>query len=259
MLAGVLRPTGGAATVLGHTPWRRERVLLRQLAMVRGSRPLPAPSELTVLDALRFQALIYDVPAAEFRRNLAELTELLDLAPLLPRQVRALSLGERMRAGLAWSLLYRPRVLFLDEPTIGLDVSAALLMRRFLGDYNRQTGATILLTSHDMADVESLCRRVILMDRGRLVHDGDLAALAARFAPEKALRVALATPDRPDWSRYGAVEACEEGRAELRVPRSDVPAVTARLLAELPVVDLAVEEPPLERLLARLYRGELAA
>jgi ABC-2 type transport system ATP-binding protein len=254
MLSGILHPTHGRAEVLGFTPWRREVAFLRQIAMIRGSQPIGGPNELTVMDALRFQQLIYEVSAAEFRKNLAELIEMLDLGPLLERQVRALSLGERMRAGLALSLLYRPRVLFLDEPTLGLDVSAVEMMRRFIADYSRTTGATVLLTSHYMADVETLCKRIILIDKGRLAYDGDLAGLATTLSPYKLLKVALATEARPDWDGFGEVVAAEEGRVSLRVHRREAPAVTARLLAELPVADLSVMDPPLESVIDRVYR-----
>jgi ABC-type uncharacterized transport system ATPase subunit len=253
LLSGVLHPTAGAAHVLGCTPWRRDQRFLRQIAMIRGSRPLAAPAELTVLDALRFQQLVYEVPDAEFKRNLAELVEMLDLEPLLARQLRALSLGERMRSGLAWSLLYRPRVLFLDEPTLGLDVSAVAMMRRFIADYSRQTGATILLTSHYMADVETLCKRIILINRGALAYDGALAGLAMRLAPYKLVKIAV-TGAPPNWEQFGEVVAADGPAASLRVPRAQVPTVTARLLAELPVADLAVSEPALEHVIEQVYR-----
>lgn len=256
ILSGVLHPTAGGVEVLGHTPWERRPGYLRQIAMVRGSRPLAAPVELTVQDALRFQQLIYEVEEAQFRRTLGLLVEMLGLEPLLARQIRALSLGEKMRAGLAWSLVYRPRVLFLDEPTLGLDVTAAQLMRRFVGAYSRETGATVLLTSHYMADVESLCRRILLIDKGRLTYDGDLAGLSARMAPFKLLQVAVGGDGAlPDWSRYGEVVEQEGGRISLRVRREEVPAATARLLAEVPAIaDLAVTEPPLESVIDQVYR-----
>ena len=259
MLSGVLHPTSGEARVLGFIPSRREPSFLKQIAMIRGSRPLAAPGELTVLDALHFQQLVYEVPRAEFDRNLAELAETLNLEPLLQRQVRALSLGERMRAGLASSLLYRPRVLFLDEPTIGLDVSATTMVRRFILDYSRQTGATIMLTSHYMADVETLCPRVILIDKGEIGYDGRLAGLAERLAPYKLIQVAVVEPAGLDWQRFGEVVADDNGRVSLRVRRAEVPAVTARLLAELPVADLSVEDPPLENVIDQVYREGVIA
>ncbi len=258
MLSGVLHPTGGAARVLGFVPWKRERHFLRQIALIRGSQPIGGPGELTVLDALRFQQLIYEVPDGAFRRNLAELTAMLDLAPLLQRQVRALSLGERMRSGLALALLYRPRVLFLDEPTIGLDVTAVAMVRRFIAEYSRRTGATILLTSHYMADVERLCKRIVLIDGGALRYDGDLGGLAAALSPYKLVKVAVADGARPAWERFGEVVEAEDGKGALRVRRQEVPAVIAHLLAALPVADLSVEEPPLESVIDRLYREGVA-
>src|SRR5438270_12889531 len=152
-LSGILHPTGGEVSVLGYTPWNREPAFLRHIALIRGSQPIGGPVELTVLDSLRYQQLIYEVPDEAFKANLAELVEMLNLEPLLTRQIRALSLGERMHCGLALSLIYRPRVLFLDEPTIGLDVTAVGMMRRLISTYSRQTGATVLPTSHYLADV----------------------------------------------------------------------------------------------------------
>lgn len=258
ILSGILHPTCGDVRVLGHVPWRRQREYLRQIAMVRGSRPISGPAELTVLDALRFQQLIYEVPKDEFDRNLAELTEMLYLEPLLDRQIRALSLGERMRAGLAASLLYRPRVLFLDEPTIGLDVSAVGMTRRFIADYARQTGATILLTSHYMADVESLCGRILLIDKGALRYDGDLEGLATTLSPYKLLKVEVSSGARVEWGRFGEIVEAAEDRAVLRVHREQAPAAAARLLADLPVADLSVENPPLESVIDRVYREGVA-
>ncbi len=258
ILSGILHPTGGEARVLGYVPWRREPAFLKRIAMIRGSQPIGGPAELTVMDALRFQQLIYEVPEDEFRRNLAELTELLELGPLLQRQVRALSLGERMRSGLALSLLYRPRVLFLDEPTIGLDVSAVGMVRRFIADYSRETGAAILLTSHYMADVETLCRRIALIDGGELRYDGDLEGLSRTLSPYKLLKVAVSDGAEPAWGRFGEVVEAEDGKVSLRVRREEVPGVTAELLAELPVADLSVEDPPLESVIDRVYRQGVA-
>lgn len=264
MLAGILHPSTGNAQVLGYVPWRRDHRYLRQIAMIRGSRPLSGPGEHTVMDVFRFQQVVYDVPEADFRRNLDELASLLQLEPLLERQSRALSLGERTRAGLANALLYRPRVLFLDEPTIGLDVSGTQEVRRFISAYARQTGATVLLTSHYMADVESLCERIILIDKGQVRYDGDLQRLATTLSPYKLVKVATTgSGESPvDWSSLGAaVELVETqgGRVSLRVRREDVAHITARLLALLPVSDLSVENPPLESVIDRIYREGIAA
>jgi ABC-2 type transport system ATP-binding protein len=258
ILSGILHPTGGEVRVLGFIPWERKRAFLRQIAMVRGSRPIGGTGELTVLDSLRFQQLVYDVPRTEFERSLADLREMLAIEPLVHRQIRALSLGERMRAGLAMSLVYQPRVLFLDEPTLGLDVSAVGQMREFITAYARHTGATILLTSHYMADVETLCRRIVLIDKGTIRYNGDLAGLSATLSPFKLLTVALDHPLKVDWTRYGEITVSDGSSTSIRVLRERVPAVTAQLLSDLPVVDLAVANPPLETVIDRVYREGVA-
>ncbi len=259
LLSGLLYPTSGLVQVLGHAPWRRDYRFLRQIALLRGSRPPSAPPELTVLDALRFQQVLYDVHDVAFRGNLADLSAMLGLEPLLQRQVRALSLGERMRCGLACALLYRPRVLFLDEPSVGLDVSAVAEVRRFIRDYSAETKATVVLTSHYMADVEALCRRVILIDRGAVAYDGALAQLAERLAPYRLMTVRLSGPAQADWSRFGEVVSMDAGCVRLRLPREEVAAITAYVLSEAPVADLAIEEPPLETVIDRAYRQGMEA
>ena len=253
ILSGILYPTGGEVRVLDHVPWQRRSTFLKQIAFVRGSQPVGGSQELTVMDSLEYQRLLYDVPRATFRRTLAELEALLDLEPLLERQLRALSLGERMRVGLAMALIYRPEVLFLDEPTIGLDVSAASLIREFVREYVEQTGATVLLTSHYMADVASLCPRLILIDHGQVQYDGPLAELSARLSPYKLIRISAAE----DPSAFGEVVEKADGQWVLRVPRDEVAGTTARLLQALEVVDLAVEEPPLEKVIDQAYREGL--
>jgi ABC-type uncharacterized transport system ATPase subunit len=255
ILSGILHPTSGAARVLGFTPWQRRTPFLKRIALIRGSQPIGGPVELTVLDSFRYQQLLYEVPEDDFRTNLAELTELLELGPLLQRQVRALSLGERMRAGLALTLLYRPEVMFLDEPTIGLDVTAATTMRRFVSGYAERTGATVLLTSHYMADVQSLCPRLILIDKGEVAYDGPLERLAARLSPYKLLRVTVPGAGRDDFERVGEVVETSGETWVLRVRRDDAARATADLLGRLSVADLAVEEPPLETVIDQAYRG----
>lgn len=258
ILSGILHPTLGEARVLGFVPWRRQHDYLKKIALVRGSQPIGGPAELTVMDSLRYQQLLYEVSNADFRANVAELVGMLDLELLLDRQVRALSLGERMRAGLATSLVYRPKVLFLDEPTLGLDVSAAAALRRFVADYAVRTGATVLLTSHYMADVASLCRRVILIDRSRVRYDGDLNSLATTLSPYKLIK--LSVPDRTgiDWEGFGELETTqdlEQGQVSLRVRREAVPEVASELLRQLAIVDLTVEDPPLDLVIDRFYRA----
>jgi ABC-2 type transport system ATP-binding protein len=252
ILSGILHPTGGQVRVLDATPWQRRAGFLTRIAFVRGSQPVGGSQELTVLDSLEYQRLLYDVPRPDFRRTLTELEELLKLEPLLERQLRALSLGERMRVGLAMALIYRPEVLFLDEPTIGLDVTAGSQIREFVADYVRQTGATVLLTSHYMADVASLCPRLILIDQGHVKYDGPLAELSARLSPYKLIRIA--TNGDADPGEFGEVVESSEGVWVLRVARDEVAQTTGRLLQALDVVDLSVEEPPLEKVIDRAYR-----
>ncbi|ONI76774.1 ABC transporter [Kribbella sp. ALI-6-A] len=252
ILSGILHPTAGEVQVLGFVPWHRKADYLRRIALIRGSQPIGGPAELTVMDSMRYQRVLYAVPRDD--RTIDELVELLDIGDLLQRQVRALSLGERMRAGLALALLYRPKVLFLDEPTLGLDVLAAGALRRFVAEYAARTGATILLTSHYMADVETLCKRVILIDKSRIRYDGGLDALTTRLSPYKLLKVSVADPTGTEWERFGEVEHSEDGKVVLRVRRDEVPAVTGALLAQVPVVDLAVEDPSLDVVMDRFYR-----
>ncbi|MFC5268756.1 ATP-binding cassette domain-containing protein [Kribbella qitaiheensis] len=258
ILSGILHPTLGEARVLGFVPWRRQHDYLKKIALVRGSQPIGGPAELTVMDSLRYQQLLYEVSNADFRANVAELVGMLDLESLLDRQVRALSLGERMRAGLATTLVYQPKVLFLDEPTLGLDVSAAAALRRFVADYAVRTGATVLLTSHYMADVASLCRRVILIDRSRVRYDGDLNSLATTLSPDKLIKLSVTDRTGIDWERFGELETTqdlEQGQVSLRVRREAVPEVTSELLRQLAIVDLTVEDPPLDLVIDRFYQA----
>jgi ABC-2 type transport system ATP-binding protein len=254
MLAGLLHPTRGEVRVLEHAPARREREFLRRITLVMGQRN-QLLWDLPVADSLERNRAIYRIPGAAYRDSLDELAALLELGPLLEKPVRNLSLGERMKCEFAAALLHRPDVLFLDEPTIGLDVSMQRRIRDFIAAYNRRSGASVLLTSHYMADVEALCKRVIVIHHGSLRFDGELAALAARCDPHKTISL-----DLPDGSfaleGYGEVVERELGRARLRVPRADTPRVTARLLAELPVLDLTVEDPPIEDVIDRMFREE---
>jgi ABC-2 type transport system ATP-binding protein len=258
MLSGLLFPTSGEARVLGHVPWRREKAFLQRISMVMGNRS-QLLWDIPAIDSLRMNQAIYRVPEAQYRQTLEELTTLLDLAPLLNKPVRSLSLGERMKCELAASLLHRPEILFLDEPTIGVDVTMQSRIRRFIADYNRRHGATILLTSHYMADVTALCRRVVVIHHGRIMYDGDLADLAERMAPFKLIEIDLERePDGLDLARYGETVRREGQKLALRVPKAETPSVTARLLAELPVLDLSVEDPPIEEVIDRVFQEQAA-
>ncbi|HTO93622.1 MAG TPA: ATP-binding cassette domain-containing protein, partial [Bacteroidota bacterium] len=190
MLSGLLYPTGGEVSVLGHVPSRREKAFLRQITLVMGQRN-QLVWDIPAADSFELNRAIYRLPEREYRRTLDELVTLLELEPLLRKPVRNLSLGERMKCEIAASLLHQPRVVFLDEPTIGLDVTMQRRIRTFLAEYNRRSGATVLLTSHYMADVEALCRRVIVIHHGRLLFDGELAGLVRRFTAHKTIVVQL--------------------------------------------------------------------
>jgi ABC-2 type transport system ATP-binding protein len=259
MLSGVLQPSAGEVTVLGYTPGRRERGFLRSIALLRGSQPIGGPAELTVMDNFQYRRLLYDISRTQFGDHLAELSEIFDLDEVMGRQVRALSLGQRMRAGLALCLIHRPRVVFLDEPTIGLDATAALAFRGFVGRYATGTGATIILTSHYMTEVEALCSRVILIDKGTLRFDGSLRTLTSSLSPWKEVRVTPAAGRTSvPWDDFGEVVTEVADSVSIRVRRDLVPQVTADLLARTELTDLSVTEPPLEVVLDQYYRAEKA-
>jgi ABC-2 type transport system ATP-binding protein len=245
MLAGLLHPTGGQVRVLDETPSRRRPAYLRRMALVMGNRN-QLQWDIPAADSFELNRAIYQVPRDEFRRTRDELVELLELGELVTKPVRNLSLGERMKVELAAALLHRPEVLFLDEPTLGLDITMQKRIRTFVAEYNRRFSASVLLTSHYMADVEALCQRVIVIDHGRILFDGDLAALAARLAAYKEVGVTLSEVDGVDLSSYGEVRSREGDRVILRVPKDRTPSVTARLLADHTVLDLTVEDPPIE-------------
>jgi ABC-2 type transport system ATP-binding protein len=251
MLSGLLHPTAGEVSVLGYVPYLREKEYLQQITLVMGQRN-QLVWDIPAADSFELNRAIYRIPRAEFRSTLEELASLLELGPLLGKPVRNLSLGERMKCEIAAALLHRPRVVFLDEPTIGLDVTMQRRIRSFLGAYNQRFGATILLTSHYMADVQALCRRVLVIHHGRLLFDGELAALVQRFTAHKTIVVRL-QDCTADLSVYGEVVSCEEGLVTLRVSRDLTAEVTERLLADLPVVDLTVEDPPIEEVIERVF------
>ncbi len=256
MLSGLLYPTAGQASVLGHVPWRREREFLRRIALVMGNRN-QLQWDIPALDSYEMQRAIYRIPEASFRRTRDELVELLDLGDLVRKPVRNLSLGERMKAELVGVLLHAPRVLFLDEPTIGLDVTSQKRVRGFVAEYNRRHGASVLLTSHYMADVLALCRRVIVIHQGRILFDGDLGALTARFSASKTISVTLAEP-LEDPGRYGELVAAEGPRVVLKVDRAAASAVAARLLADHQVTDLTIEDPPIDDVIDRVFTDTVA-
>ncbi len=256
MLSGLLYPTNGDVRVLGYMPSRREKRFLSRITLVMGQRN-KLSWDIPALDSFELNRAIYRIPQPEFVKTRDELIELLDLGDLVRKPVRNLSLGERMKVEIAASLLHRPQVLFLDEPTIGLDVTMQRRIRGFIAQYNQRYGATVLLTSHYMADVEALCRRVIVIHHGRLLFDGNLSRLVYLFEANKTIVISLEDPNI-DLSGYGEVVERDGDRVTLRVPRADTPRVTARLLADLPVKDLTVEEPPIDDVIERVFATEIA-
>ena len=262
MLAGLLHPTGGTAQVDGFTPWQRKPDFLRRISMVLGNKS-QMMWDIPPLDTFRVLGEIYHVPQADLQQTIDELSDLLKMDDLLTKPVRNLSLGERMKCELVASLLHKPAVLFLDEPTLGLDVSMQRRLRRFIADYNQRTGATIILTSHYMADVAELCQRVILIHQGKLLYDGLLQALSTELAPFKLIRLTVDQENGLDGlseilSGETAVLNQQNGTITLRVPRQATAAITAKLLNTLPIIDLSVENPPLDAVIDQIYQGEIA-
>ena len=256
MLSGLLHPTAGQVQVLGYVPFARQRQFLQQITLVMGNRN-QLVWDIPVVDSFERNRAIYRLDRKEFRETVDELVSLLDLGELLQKPVRNLSLGERMKCEVAAALLHRPRILFLDEPTIGLDVTMQRRIRTFIAEYNRRYQATVLLTSHYMADVEALCRRVVIIHHGQLLFDGELASLVQRFSPHKTIVVDLER-EEVDLSGYGEVVEREGVRVTLRVPKADTARVTARLLSEVPVVDLTVEDPQIEEVIEQVFSQERA-
>jgi ABC-2 type transport system ATP-binding protein len=251
MLSGLLYPTNGGAQVLGYTPWERRPGYLRSMTLVMGQRNRLS-WDIPAADSFLLNKAIYRIAEEDFKRNLNELDELLDLTPIMRKPVRNLSLGERMKCELAAALLHRPAVLFLDEPTIGLDISAQVRIRAFLKEYNRRSGATIVLTSHYMADVTALCERIIIIHHGQLKYDGKLTDLSHRIAPYKLIGVTLGDCVECDLSRYGTV-ITEEGKTLVQVKAEETASITARILADLPVADLTIQDPPIEDVIERAF------
>jgi len=257
VLSGLLFPTSGEVSVCGFRSFDRKPEFLRQITLVMGQKnqliwDLPASESFLVNRA------VYEISPSDYLASMKELTELLDLGPILNKQVRKLSLGERMKCELAAALLHRPRVLFLDEPTIGLDVTMQARVREFLIEYNRRHGATILLTSHYMADVVALCKRVFVIDHGRLVYDGELESLVEQISPVKYIRLVTRHPLQPDeLAAFGEVRSVEPLKATLAVPRERTSAVAAQLFQLLPIEDITIEDPEVEEIIGRIFTEKL--
>ncbi|MCD0461137.1 ABC transporter ATP-binding protein [Roseiconus lacunae] len=253
LLSGVIDPTGGTATVMGYVPWQRKNAYRRRFALVMGQKnqlwwDLPAQ------ESFRLQQQIYGIPVEQFRATLDELTDLLEVRPLLKQPVRELSLGERMKMELIAALLHSPDVLFLDEPTIGLDVIAQHNIQQFLRYYQEKRKITILLTSHYMKDVAALCKRVVVIARGQIQYDGSLAGIIDKFSGYKIITVQFPENHHVETGNLGELLSETWPKVKLRVERAEVPRTLSRLLSEHPIEDVAVEDPPLEDVIAELFR-----
>ncbi len=253
MLSGILYPTKGTATVLGHTPWKREPTFQKQFALVMGQKnqlwwDLPA------MESFLLNKEIYEVPDADFTKTLDELTELLDIKHILDIQVRKLSLGERMKCELAAALLHSPKVLFLDEPTIGLDVVSQNNIREFLKKYNREKKITIILTSHYMDDVAALCERVVIINFGQLIYDGSLRALLDKHVDHKIIEMTFTEPvTKTKLQKFGRIKEWAEQRAILEVPKIEVKTVATDILRELPVDDILINEISVDDVIRNIF------
>ena len=255
MLTGLIHPSGGQVRVAGHVPFRREANFLRQITLVMGQKQ-QLIWDLPTLDSLRINAAVYGIDDREFRQRVGELSEMLSLGEKLNQPVRKLSLGERMKAELLAALVHRPQVLFLDEPTLGLDVNAQVSVREFLKEYNQRYQATVLLTSHYMADITALCERVLLIYAGKLIYDGSLDGLLERFAPCREVTVELAQVRSPnELQAYGQLGEVEGRIAHFIVPQEQLTQTISHLLAELEVVDLTVTDPPIEEVIGKVFQA----
>ncbi|MBD2018498.1 ATP-binding cassette domain-containing protein [Microcoleus sp. FACHB-53] len=255
MLTGLIHPSSGRVRVANHVPFRRQTDFLKKITLVMGQKQ-QLLWDLPALDSLKINAAVYGISDRDFQYRVGELTEMLSLEGKLTQPVRKLSLGERMKAELLAALLHQPQLLFLDEPTLGLDINAQVGVRDFLREYNQRTGATILLTSHYMADITALCQRVLLIYAGQLIYDGSLEGLVDRFAPYREVQVELAEPlPEEKLSTYAEVEAIEGREVRFLVKRDVLTSTVSQILAELEVMDLSVTEPPIEEVIGRVFRA----
>ena len=255
MLTGLIHPSEGKVIVANYVPFRRQPEFLHKTSLVMGQKQ-QLLWDLPALDSLRINAAVYNIPDKVFKQRLGELAGMLDVLDKLHQPVRKLSLGERMKAELLAALLHHPQVLFLDEPTLGLDVNAQVAVREFLQEYNRRYGATILLTSHYMADITALCDRVLLIHQGQLIYDGLLDELLDRFAPYRQVKVELAQPmSELELASFGEIESIQGQEVRFIVPREKLTATISRILAQLQVQDLNVGDPPIEEIIGRLFQA----
>lgn len=256
MLSGILYPTSGEANVLGYVPWERKNEFKRLFSMVMGQKnqlwwDLPAS------ESIYLNKCIYDVDDHLYRRSLAELSEMLEVQELLDVQVRRLSLGERMKMELIAALIHRPRLLYLDEPTIGLDFPSQKKVREFLKYYNEQFGATILLTSHYMKDVEDLCRRTIIINEGNLLYDGELHRINDLFGEQKIIKLQFSEPVAEQrLAKFGRIVRADDYSVVLELPKYRLKEVSRAVLDSFPTIDWTIEDVPIEDSISMLYHKE---
>ncbi len=255
MLTGLIHPSSGKVTVAGYVPYRRQEGFLQKITLVMGQKQ-QLLWDLPAMDSLKINAAVYGISDREFRQRVGELTDMLSLENKLNQPVRKLSLGERMKAELLAALLHRPQVLFLDEPTLGLDVNAQVGVRDFLREYNQRYQATVLLTSHYMADITALCQRVLLIHRGKLMYDGSLDGLLEQFAPYREVHVELAESlPKEKLMFYGDVKKLDGRMACFMVQRENLTRTVSRILSDLEVIDLTVTEPPVEEVIGQVFQA----
>ncbi|MEL7086998.1 MAG: ATP-binding cassette domain-containing protein [Planctomycetota bacterium] len=253
MLTGLIHPTSGEVRVLDHEPFKRRAEFLRQITLVMGNKQ-QLLWDLPAMDSLRVNAAVYAIPSDEAQKRIERFAGLLRLDKELTQPVRKLSLGQRMKCELIAALLHEPKVLFLDEPTLGLDVNAQAAVRDFLKQYNHEQGASILLTSHYMADITALCERVIVIDKGAILYDGTLEGVVQRFAPLREVTLDLGQPAAESTLQaFGEIESIDGNRVRLLVERDRLTASVNRMLTELDVIDLTIADPPIEDVIARLF------
>ena len=255
-LSGLLYPTAGFVEVLEFDPWKRNPEFLKQISLVMGQKnqlwwDLPA------IETFELNRAIYDIPTRSYNENLKELTELLDVEKLLNTPVRKLSLGQRMRMELVAALIHKPKVLFLDEPTIGLDIIAQQKVRDFIYDYNRKYNATVLLTSHNMGDLTNLARRVIIINDGKILYDGAFEDLIMQYAKEKIIKATLSNENNiSNLEKIGKIKKLSFPEVVLSVPRSAAAVAASELLQNFPVDDLTIEEIPIEEIIRKAFKSE---
>lgn len=253
ILSGILHPSSGEVRVLGFTPWQRKPEYLKQISLVMGNKE-QLWWDLPAIDSFVLNQKIYDIPEGVFKRNVEKLSQTLQIADILNVQVRKLSLGQRMKAELALALLHDPKVLFLDEPTIGLDVVSQKNIREFLREYNQEKKTTIILTSHYMEDIKELAERVITIDHGQIIYDGTLDDLIRKYVEEKILKIFFSQPvPQNELVRYGKIEFYDKVYAEIIVPRKEASKTTQAILSAFPVDDLLVEEVEIEEVVRLIF------